>query len=224
MTSGNLLDTVNSFFPHFLKRSQRIYFPTGGGGRGSLWELKEMCFEDHEKRPRLNTLLSMKSAFWNVWRQIQSWGQGWMTAETRVGTRFEERMKDEKLQEQSGDGLCLCCHALKTWSVAAAGQTRICLKWGMTGKSWTQEARRVGEQEVGWGEGKVEGFLYPFSQWLQECTTYGRDNKGKLMLILWRKEGRKDKEKAFKESLKERICLINNSCSERILCRRDVDE
>lgn len=38
------------------------------------------------------------------------------------------------------------------------------------------------------------------------------------------KEGRKEKEKAFKESLKERICLINNSCSERILCRRDVDE
>ena len=86
----------------------------------------------------------------------------------------------------------------------------------MTGKGCTQEARRMGEQEVGWGGGKEEGrFAVLLFTITRARTSERRDKKRKINANLV-KEGRKEKEKHSKESCKERICFVNNTCSERI--------
>lgn len=85
----------------------------------------------------------------------------------------------------------------------------------LTEKSGTEARRKkMEEKEVGWGEGKEEGFSVLL--FITNRGVYNRRKRQEKLNWCWSGEGRKEKEKPFKEIFRETVCFINNSCSGRI--------
>ena len=143
-------------------------------------------------RPLNKPLLSTVH-FGMFWRQ--NWRQG-LPQRPGLGTRFEELMKNSKLQEQKDRHLDFWGHfslypyELKPWSTAAVTYKLEFWKWSMTRKEWKNEARckKVGKKLDGVKERREFSVLLFIIT--KEVHNRRKRQEKENLLILWRKEGK----------------------------------
>lgn len=175
----------------------------------------------------LNQLPSVNIGFWNVRRQIQDWRRGW-PQRLGLGTRSEELMKKDKLQEQKGgrSDFLGSVFLLLAWAWGCGQRQQSPTNWHFHDEIWqekkirnwskTQEAWRR-KSWMRWRKGGTFSIsLFIISRGVHSG---GKRQKKEKKSLFWSCEGRQAKERPFKEGFKERIHFINNrssSCSERM--------